>query len=460
MNSINVDIAILGGGPAGYMAAIRASQLGASVALIEEKEIGGACLNCGCIPTKALLKSGETVQLVKESKEFGVESTFGRIHWEGALERKRRIIKNLNQGLEQMLIAKGITILKGSGRVNHKNQITVQMEEDLTEVNCEKLILATGAKPLLPKIDGVDTDGVLTSTEAMEMKELPESMIIVGGGVIGLEFASLMNSMGVKITILEFLDRILPNEDEEISRELLKLMKRQGITFKLSAMVQKIEKTGEGLDVTYTVGEKTSTQTCEKVLMAVGRQLNSDMFGSLDLEMNKGAVKVKETMETSIPGVYAAGDLVGGKLLAHLSFMEGKTAAENAMGLSSAVNYQAVPACVYTTPEVSSVGWTEQAAIQAGLDVKVGRFDFRHNGRALTLGAREGFVKIVTDKENTIIGGQILGIHSSELISEITLAITLKAKADVLVNMIHPHPSLNEAIWEACADAIGVPMHK
>jgi len=460
MKKMDFEIAVLGGGPAGYVAAVRASQLGASVALIEEKELGGVCLNRGCIPTKALLKTGEAFQVIKSSKEYGIESSIQSINWAAAVERKNRVVKNLNMGLEQMLLAKGITIIKGRGIVENKNRLIVRNEDKSVEVNCNKLILTTGARPMIPNIKGIDLEGVLTSNEAINLNDLPGSMMIVGGGVIGLEFASMLNSLGVKITVVELLDRILPTEDEEVAAELQKIMKRRGISFKLSASVNKIEKNAEGLNVTYTVDDKINVQLCDKVLVAAGRKLNSDIFENLSLEIKNGTIVVNESMETNRKGVYAAGDLTGGKLVAHLAFMEGKTAAENALGIHSKVNYMAVPTCVYTNPEVASVGFTENGARQAGIDVKVGRFNFRNNGRALTLGEREGFVKIVVDQENTIIGGQILGFNSSELISEITLAITLKAKADVLANMIHPHPALSEAIWEACSDVIGFPIHK
>ncbi|MBK5245978.1 MAG: dihydrolipoyl dehydrogenase [Peptostreptococcaceae bacterium] len=460
MKKMDFEIVVLGGGPAGYMAAIRASQLGATVALIEEREIGGVCLNRGCIPTKSLLKTGEIAKVIKSSKEYGIESSIQNINWEVAVERKNRVVKNLNNGLEQMLLTKGITILKGMGIVENKNRLIVRNEDKSIEVNCNKLILATGAKPMLPNIKGIDLEGVITSNEAINLKNLPASMMIVGGGVIGLEFASMLNSLGVKITVVELLDGILPNEDDEIVKELQKTLKRQGISFKFSAKVNKIEKTHAGLEVTYTSDDKINVQTCDKVLIAVGRKLNSELFENLSLEIKNGAIVVNESMETNQKGVYAAGDLTGGRLVAHLAFAEGKTAAENALGVNSKVNYMAVPTCIYTNPEVASVGFTENSARQAGIDVKVGRFNFRNNGRALTLGEREGFVKVIVDQENTIIGGQILETNASELISEITLAITLKAKADILANMIHPHPGLNEAIWEACSDAIGFPIHK
>jgi len=460
IKEITSDISILGGGPAGYVAAIRVAQLGAKVVLIEEKDLGGVCLNAGCIPTKALIKTSETVAGIRKSKEFGVQSIITGIDWNVGVDRKNRVVKSLNTGLEQLLVARGVTILKGRGAVLSDKQIFVRSAGEAILVNSDKMILATGAVPLLPPIKGINLDGVITSTEALRLEVLPESMVIIGAGVIGLEFASMFRSAGVEVTVLELQDRILQGEDGEIAIELLKIMKRQGVSFKLSATVNEIWKTENGLAVTYTIKGEEVAQPCSKVLVATGRKLNSDLFDKLSLQIEKGAVVVDDSMETNIKGVYAAGDLAGGKLLAHLAFMEGKTAAENAMGIKSKVNYNAVPACIYTNPEAASVGMTEEDAKRAGIPVKVGRFNFRNNGRALTLGVREGFVKVVVGQDNTIIGGQILGVNASEMISELTLAITLKAKADVLADMIHPHPSMSEAIWEACADAVGRAIHK
>lgn len=458
-NSISVDIGILGGGPAGYVAAIRASQLGAKVALVEEKELGGVCLNAGCIPTKALLKSADTVSAIRKSKEFGISSHIDGISWKIAIDRKKRVVKTLNTGVGQLLGAKHVTILKGRGKVLSDKEISVETTEGVVHVNCEKMILTTGAVPMIPDIKGIDLDGVITSNEALSMDVLPESIVIIGAGVIGLEFANMLSAAGVKVTVIELMDRILPG-DSEIAAELLKIMRRQGVTFKLSASVTEIQKTDGGLAVSYAIGEKTFVQPCGKVLVAVGRSLNVKAFQSLSLKVEKGALVVNESMETNMKGVYAAGDIIGGKMFAHLAFMEGKVAAENAMGIPGKVNYNAVPACVYTNPEVASVGITEDAAKQAGIPIKVGRFNFRNNGRALTLGEREGFVKIIADQDNNIIGGQILGSHASEMISELTLAITLKAKASDLADMIHPHPALSEAIWEACGDLLGRAIHK
>ncbi len=460
MKKMDCDIAVLGGGPAGYVAAIRAVQLGAKAILIEEKDLGGVCMNVGCIPTKALLKTSETAVCIKRSRELGIESHIDSIDWNLAVDRKNRVVKNLNIGIEQLLREKGVVVIKGRGNVESEHKLLVQTAEEVVEINCQNLILATGASPMIPPIQGIHLDGVITSNEALNLDSLPQSMAIIGAGVIGLEFAAMLLPLGVKIIVIESEDRILKNEDSEIAAELLKIMKRQGVSFKLSAAVTKIEKTQEGLAIAYTCGEKEYVQAAGKVLVAVGRKLNSDIFPQLPLVIENGAVMVDEHMETNIRGVYAAGDLIGGKLLAHLAFMEGRVAAENALGINTKINYNAVPSCIYTDPEVASVGMNEEAAKKGGLSPKVGRFDFRNNGRALTLSERDGFVKVIADEENTIIGAQILGANASELISELTLALALKAKANDLADLIHPHPALGEAIWEACADILGRAIHK
>lgn len=461
-NKIHTQITILGGGPAGYIAAIRASQLGAKVVLIEEDKLGGVCLNRGCIPTKALLKTSEVSNTIKKSKEFGITSNLSTINWTVSNERKNRVVKNLNMGLEHLLPAKGIKIIKGKGYIKNPKKILVSTPEGEVEISTENIIITTGSAPLIPNISGINSNGVITSYEALNFSEVSKSIAIIGAGAIGLEFATMFNSIGSKVTIIEMKDSILPSEDKEISSELLKIMKRQGIVFKLSSSVKEIKQTENDLKVIFLEKDKESFIKSEKVLVAIGRKLNSDSeeLRNLGLHIEKGAILVDENMETNVKGVYAAGDVIGGKLLAHAAFIEGKVAAENALGMHSRLNYNAVPACVYTNPEAASVGINEDEAKRMGIDINIGRFNFRNNGRALTLSEREGFVKIIADKDNTIIGCQILGVNASEMISEITLAITLKAKADVLADMIHPHPSLSEAVWEACADAVGRSLHK
>ncbi|MDP3386702.1 MAG: dihydrolipoyl dehydrogenase [Eubacteriales bacterium] len=457
---LSAKVCVVGGGPAGYVAAIRSAQLGAHVILVEEHDIGGACLNRGCIPTKALLKSTEIASSIKDSKSFGFLSSLESINWQTAVNRKDKVVKNLKAGLKHLLIANKIEIIKGKAEILSNKSVSIECGDEDILVNFEKLIIATGAVPLVPPIPGIELEGVMTSNEALDLEALPEKLVIIGAGVIGLEFATMFSEAGVKVIVVELQDRIAPNEDAEIAAELLKSMKRKGISFKLSACVDEIARDNDVLTVRYTLNGKDETLICDNVLVAIGRRLNADAFKNLEIRIEHGAIVINDKMETSIEGFYAAGDITGGKLLAHLAFMEGRVAAENAMGMESKINRSAVPACIYTNPEVASVGITEEEAIKFGIPIKIGRFDFRNNGRALTLGAREGFVKVIAKDDHTIIGAQIMGLNASEIISELTLAIELKAKADVLANIIHPHPSLSEGIWEACAEIAGKPIHQ
>lgn len=453
----HTPLAILGGGPAGYIAAIRAVQLGGKAVLVEETALGGICMNQGCIPTKALLRSSGVAVTIRSSKEFGVESSLERIAWNTAVARKNRAVKNLHISLSQLMDSKGITVLHGKGSLISDKELLVESNAESTRLIFDQMIVATGSEPSVPPIKGIDSPGVIGSTEALELTEAPESIAIVGAGVIGLEFAAMFRGAGSKVTVLEAAPDILHGEDQEVAAELLKIMKRQGIGFKLSATVKEIAPSNDGLTLAYHDGKKDTSLTAQTVLMATGRKPRSNLV--LPFRISDGAIAVDSHMETSIKGIYAAGDVIGGRLLAHLAYAEGKVAAENALGHKSAVNYNAVPSCVYTTPEIATVGMNEAEAERQGIPVRVGKSSFRTNGRALTLGEREGFVKIVADNDGTIIGAQILGSGASELISELTLAVTLKANAAMLADMIHPHPSLSEVVWEACGDVLGRSLH-
>lgn len=456
------DIAVLGGGPAGYVAAIRAAQLGAKVALIEKQVLGGVCMNVGCIPTKALLKTSELISSVKKAKEFGLESKVENIRWDMAGLRKERVVKNLRIGIEQLMKGNQVEVIYGQGTVLSAHSVEVWTEEGKKLISCEKLILATGSKPLIPSfIKGTNLDGVLTSTDMLELAEVPKTLAVIGGGVIGVEFAAMFAAAGAKVTILELKDQILSTEDYEIVTELAKNLRRQGIAIKTSAKVKEIKEGADGLTVVYEVNEKEQEVACEKVLLSIGRELETESVKVLELERAEGnRIVVDQYMQTSVPGIYAAGDVIGGKLLAHLAFMEGRIAAENAMGMRNTLNYKAVPACIYTSPESASVGMTEEEARAKGIQPQVGKFYMRHNGRALTLGERDGFVKVVADEKGVVIGGQILGANASEMISELTLAVMVGVTAEMLADMIHPHPSVSEAIWEACGEIAGKAIHK
>lgn len=460
---VQVDVAVLGGGPAGYVAAIRASQLGASVALVEEREIGGTCLNRGCIPTKALLRTSEVAYLIKKAGEFGIGVDPGTVRWNAARGRKERIVKNLRMGLEQLLARNGVRVVTGTGEILDPRRLTVKAGDGETMVECKKLIITSGSIPAMPDIPGIDLPGVIDSDQALELEEVPENMVIMGAGAIGLEFAAMFSTAGAKVTVVELQEKILPQEDGEITAELLKIMKRQGISFKLSARALEIRESGGGLEVLVEERRKTTPLQTDTVLVAAGRKLRgaSPDVAALGVRIEKGAIAVNDKMETGVDGVYAAGDAIGGKLLAHLAFAEGRVAAQNALGQESRVNYLAVPSCVYTTPEVASVGLNEEECRARGIEVKIGRFDFRHNGRALCLGERDGLAKVVVDKStHVVLGAQVLGAQAAEMIPEITLAVALGARAEALADLVHPHPTLSEALMEACEDAIGRAIHK
>jgi dihydrolipoamide dehydrogenase len=458
--NINTDIGILGGGPAGYVASIRAAQLGAHVALVEKSEIGGTCLNRGCIPTKALLKSAEAFRLLNEGQEFGIKSTGFSVDGAIAVSRKDRVVKSLKSGLAHLLEKNGVEVINGWGRIESPNTLLVNTTDGDTTVACRKLIITTGSEPLIPEIPGIRLDNVITSNEALDLKNIPSSLTIIGAGVIGMEFAAIFSAMGTSVTVIELKETMLPGEDGEITAELFKIMKRQGIKFKLSSRVEAIHQSPDGLETDFAA--EGSPVVSEKVLVAIGRKLNiPPEIISLGIKVSNGAIEVDEHMETAVSGVYAAGDVIGGQLLAHLAFAEGRIAAENALGIPNRVNYNAVPSCVYTNPEIAGVGLDEDQAKAKGLDVKIGRFDFRHNGRASCHAEREGFVKVIIDADTGIIlGARILGFQASELISEVTLAVDQKIKAEVIANLIHPHPALAEAVMEACGDAIGRAIHK
>jgi len=465
MHQFSAQICVIGGGPAGYVAAVRAAQLGAKVALVEENELGGTCLNRGCIPTKALLKTAETFSLIDKFKELGIELTGPKpgVDPVAIMKRKDTVVKNLRSGLAQLMKSNGIEVLRGRAAIESPHRVRVATAADELAVACDKIILTTGSRPARPHIPGADYDGVMTSDEALSDCELPASILIIGSGAIGLEFATFYRALGVEVTVVEMQERALPEEDADLSAALCRVMKKSGIKFRLGVRVLEIVKTGSGLAT--VIGEPGNTMAIasQKVLMAVGRKLSGapPELLALGVRVSNGAVVVDEHQMTDAEGIYAAGDVTGGKLLAHLAFMEGRVAAENAMGLRSEVDYSAVPACVYTSPEAASVGLNEQQAREKGFEVGVGRFDLRANGRALSHGERDGFVKVVTDRSTgVILGACILGHDASEMISILTLAVRQHLKADVLADMIFPHPTISEAIGEACADALGRAIQK
>lgn len=461
--SYEVELAILGGGPAGYLAAVRASQLGVTTAIIENNQFGGVCLNSGCIPTKALLRTVELSNLARKGQEFGVAGSSPVVSWAAGHNRKGRIVKSLRMGVEHLLQNERITIIRGRGAILTPQCIAVQTVEDMVDIHCKKILVATGSTPIRPNIPGIESPLVLTSDELLMLEVVPKRLVIIGGGVIGLEFAQMFNGLGTKVSVIEMAEQILPHEDEEIASEILKSLKRQGIQVYVSSRVTAIVTDEIGAKVQFEGNGKDGVAETDCILLAVGRKAwvpQELIFMGVGLN-SQGALIVNQYMQTTIPGIYAAGDVIGGKLLAHKAYAEGRVAVENAVGSFGVTRPKVIPSCVYIQPELATVGLNEKEALEQGYSVKTGRFYFRHNGRALCLGDREGFVKVVTDSQTQVIlGAQIYGPQATELISELTLAVVQGIKAGVLADMIHPHPTLIEAVMEACADAIGRAIHK
>jgi dihydrolipoamide dehydrogenase len=445
-----VKLTIIGGGTGGYPAAIRAARLGAEVTLIEKDLLGGVCLNRGCIPTKALLQTANVINTMNNSEVFGVSCKGYNLNFKAAMDRKSAVSKQLCSGVQALLGAKKVKVIKGTATlVDNK---TVQIQETGEKITSDAILISTGSKPIVLPIEGIDGPDVLDSTDALAMESLPKSVVIIGGGVISCEFAQVLRTFGSDVTILELMPAILPGIDTAISSTLHKSLEAAGVKIFNNANVKKIvnKKKGENV-VTYEVDGKEQTCKADKILATVGRKpaldaLNLDKIG---IACEKGAIVVNEYMETNVPGVFAAGDIVGGIMLAHLATAEAECAAKNIVGEVSKMNYRVVPACIYTDPEIASVGLSEEEAKKVA-DIKVGTFPFRGNGKAMVLNETEGMVKVIADKKyGEILGVHIIGPHATDMISEAVLGMTIEMTAEELAHAIHPHPTLTEAIMEA-----------
>jgi len=456
-------IAILGGGPAGYVAAIRARQLGAEVTLIEMDALGGTCTNRGCIPSKTLLRSAEVAREARELDQYGVEGEFRGINWPKVIQRKDQVVGQLRKGVELLMNERGIRVVKGKGRLVESQVIGVETEGKEETVSADRVLLAVGSVPARLPLPGFELPGVLTSDEILNLPQVPESLAIIGAGPIGVEFADVFSSVGAKVTLIELLPRLVPLEDEEISAELARSFRRRRIEVFVGAQVSGVVERGGKRVVQFTHDGKPREVEVELVLSAVGRWPNTEGIGlpEAGIEMNRRAIKVNARMETNVPGVYAAGDAIGGILLAHVAFAEGKVAVANALGQSREMDYRAIPSVTYTHPEIGSTGLSEAQAKEQGIEVKVGRFYFRAAGRALAEGHREGVAKIVAEAATgKVIGGHVIGPRATDLIHEVVLAVQLGATAEDLGEMVHGHPTLSEPIKEAAEDTLGLAIHK
>ncbi|PWW30488.1 dihydrolipoamide dehydrogenase [Cytobacillus oceanisediminis] len=467
------DLVILGGGTGGYVAAIRASQLGLKTAIVEKAKLGGTCLHKGCIPSKALLRSAEVFATAKHSEDFGVVTSDVSINFGKVQERKNKIVEQLHKGVQHLMKQGKIDVFEGTGRILGPSifspmpgTISVEMNNgDENEMLIPKnVIVATGSRPRT--LPGLDIDGqlVMTSDEALAMEEIPNSIIIVGGGVIGIEWASMLSDFGAEVTVIEYADRIIPTEDSEISKEMQRLMKKKGVKIVTGAKVlsETLQK-GEGVTISAEVKGSQKEFSAEKLLVSVGRQANVEGIGieNTDIQIEKGFITANEFFQTKESHIYAIGDVIGGLQLAHVASHEGIVAVEHIAGQNpSPIDYSLVSKCIYSAPEAASVGLTEDEAKEKGFNVKTGKFSFRAIGKALVFGESDGFVKIVADKDtDDILGVHMIGPHVTDMISEAGLARVLDATPWEVAHTIHPHPTLSEAIGEAALAVDGKAIH-
>ena len=459
------DVAVIGSGPGGYVAAIRASQLGLKTAIVERDALGGICLNWGCIPTKALLRSAELYEMLHRLNEFGLKAERIGFDAEAVVTRSRKVAAQLSGGVKFLMKKNKIDVIEGSGRLAGAGRISVETKDGKkSEIGAKNIILATGARART--IPGLVPDGkrIWTYREAMVPKEMPKSLIVVGSGAIGIEFASFYRAFGCEVTVVEVLDRILPVEDEEISKEAAKAFKKRGIRILTGAKIDKTETGAKGVGMTVTAGGKTETIEAEVVISAVGIVGNVENIGleEAGVKVEKTHVTVNEWLETGVKGIYAIGDLVGPPWLAHKASHEGVLAAERIAGVKDLhpVDASRIPGCTYSTPQIASVGLTEAKAKEAGHEVKVGRFPFRANGKAIALGETEGFVKTVFDaKTGELLGAHMIGAEVTELIHGYGIAMTLETTEADLIRAVFPHPTLSEMMGEAVLDAYGRVLH-
>ena len=452
-------IVLIGSGPGGYTAAIRAAQLGAQVTLIEKDALGGTCVNRGCIPTKALLQSADVFTQTKNAATLGIMAKQVSLDFSVVANRKKTLVQQMVDGIAYLMKKNKIEVINGTGTLLDAR--TVQILGADRQISADNIVIATGSKPARVPIPGADEPNVMTSDEALALEQLPGSIIIIGGGVVGLEFAQILSTMGTKVTIVEMMPQILPGEDSEIASMLTEVLKQEGVEIFTDATVTSIDNAeGQGKAVSFTTktGQQEEKKVAEKVLLAVGRSPNTDDLGidKLGLATDRGKLVVNEWMESNVPGVYAIGDVVGRLMFAHVAMEEGKHAVENSLGAQHKIDYDAVPRCVYTSPEMGTVGLTEAQAKERYGDIKVGRFPLSVNAKARIANAAAGIVKIIADANyGQILGVHIVGPHATELIAEAVLGIRMEATTEDIAATIHAHPTLSEAILEADLAAEG-----
>jgi dihydrolipoamide dehydrogenase len=461
---MNYDLIVIGSGPGGYVAAIRASQLGLKTAIVERESLGGICLNWGCIPTKALLKSAQVFDYIKHAKDYGISVADAKHDFDAVIKRSRGVADGMSKGIAFLMKKNKIDVLMGMGKLTAANKVEVTDDNGAKKVyDAKHVILATGARSReLPNIK-IDGKKVIGYREAMTLATQPKSMVVMGSGAIGCEFAYFYNSMGTKVTIVEFMPNILPIEDEEVSKEMAKSFKKSGIEIMTDSSVESVDSSGNTCKVKVKTKTGIVDLECDVVLSAVGVQTNLENLGleSVGVKTDKGKVLVDDYYATNIKGVYAIGDIVKGPALAHVASAEGIICVEKIAGHHpEPLNYNNIPGCTYTWPEVASVGYTEKAAKEAGYQIKVGKFPFSASGKASASGTKEGFVKVIFDaKYGEFLGAHMVGANVTEMIAEIVAARKLETTGMEIIKSVHPHPTMSEAVMEATAQAYNECIH-
>ncbi|WP_058303783.1 dihydrolipoyl dehydrogenase [Gorillibacterium timonense] len=462
--SVDIDVVVIGAGPGGYVAAIRAAQLGKSVLVVEKEYIGGVCLNVGCIPSKALISAGHQLETIQHATDIGISAGETKVDWDKVQEWKGSVVKKLTGGVGALLKKNKIQVYNGEAMFINEQEIRVFNDEGQARYRFKDCIIAVGSRPIELKAFPFGPR-IVSSTGALALKEIPKSLVVIGGGYIGIELSQALAKFGTKLTILEGSGTILPGFEKDLSQLVVKKLKASGAEIYTEAMAQSSEVTDKDVTVTFTVKGEEKKVTADYVLVTVGRRPNTDNedfgLGMIGIEMgDRGLIKVDKQGRTNKPHIYAIGDIVAGPALAHKASYEGKVAAEAIGGLPSEVEYRAIPLVVFSDPEISSVGLSETEAKEKGIDVKVSKFPFVGNGRALSLNAGEGFMKLVTAKDTgLVLGCQIVGIEASNLIAELGLAIEMGATAEDIALTIHAHPTLGEITMEAAEVALGHPIH-
>jgi dihydrolipoamide dehydrogenase len=454
------DVVILGAGPGGYVAAIKAAQKGLKTAIIEKEAIGGVCLNWGCIPTKSLLKSAKVYTQFMHAKDYGIDVANKddiKPNWKAIIKRKDRIVRRLTGGVKMLLKKNNVDIYEGFGEIKNKYEIIVNDET----IKTKNIILSTGASPIFPPIDGLknayDRGFVMTSKQLLDIDDIPKELVVIGGGVIGLEFATIFNSFGTKVTIIEREDKILLNVDDDVRDAILKIIKKDKINVFTEASVNKIDE--KNLTYKTSTGEE-KTIDADKVLLSVGMKANLKGYESLNLKTERNFVEINDYMQTSLDNVYAIGDMNGKMMLAHVASHQGIIAINHILGEKETMNYKQIPSAIYSFPEIAQIGYTEKEAKAAKLDFKTSTFPVQANGRALSANETDGFIKIIASKKyNEILGVHIVAGNASDLISEAVMTMKLEGTADEIANAVHPHPTMSEIFNEAAWGIVDKPIH-